>query len=184
MPMMPSATHGPRDAWSTMKPAVGAASQRRNAGQARAFDDTLSQVDGASAATPEAASLPSSGTQMPPEDLSQAGDLETAPLAQETSMTPADATLNVDPTSMSAASAPVAWTGAEAAAYAQQYGTSYPAATEALTTLPPAGPTLASGTGSHGVFDGSVSSQDVASAYADAAGVPETPMQQGFSAVA
>lgn len=210
MPMMPTATHGPRDVWSTMKPAVGTAAQRRNAGHARAFDDALPQVEDAPAATLEAAAQPSSGTQMSPEGLSQTGDLETAPLAQESSMAPADAmlaeaTLDDGSASMPAADAPVAWTGAQAADYAQQYGTPYPAAAEALTTPPPvAGPTVAAEGGDYGVLDGSASSPDAAAAlapaesvgmavggspdaaaaYATAAGVPAASSQQGFSEIA
>ena len=184
MPMTPPATHGPRDAWSTTKPAVGTASQRRNTERASGFDDALSAVTGTPAANLDVTSLPSYGMELPSENEPQPGGPEAA-LAQESSMVPAEAILDDGSTSKSAASAPVAWTGAEAAAYAQQYGAPYPAATEALATPPPiAGPAPASQSASYGVSDGSVSPQDVASAYADAAGVPETPMQQGFSAVA
>ena len=184
MPMTPSATHGPRDAWSTTKPAVGTASQRRNTERVSGFDDALSAVTGTPAANLDATSLPTSGMESPSGNELQSGGPE-APLAQESSMVPAQAIVDDGSASTSAVGAPVAWTGAEAAAYAQQYGAPYPAATEALATPPPiAGPAPASQSASYGVSDGLVSAQDVTSAYADAAGVPEAPVQQGFSAVA
>lgn len=209
--MMPTATHGLRDAWSASRPS-GEAAQRRGSVRPQAFDGSLAQAQDASGATLDSSALASSGQETGDSGMQQASVPDTQDMTGGTGFAEPSEGYGTDATSSSGVEDPQAWTGAQAAAYSQEYGTPYPAAAEALTTPPPVAGPAAGGDGSVAAIptgDPSMafsspgsgamstdttgmtmggSSPDAAAAYGEAASTPsispDLATQQGFSEMA